>query len=107
MSEHTVSGTKMTIPAALNLSRIRNPQKPAIVFGEGSWTYAEFDELTTNIARQSAERGAGTRGSVAFHLLNGPELALGYLGCLKAGAIVAVPINTRLEGAGDRLHSSP
>ena len=30
-------------------------------------------------------------------MLNGLELALGYLGCLKTGAI-AVPVNTRLKG---------
>jgi long-chain acyl-CoA synthetase len=36
-------------------------------------------------------------GRVALHLLNGPELALVYIGCLKAGCTV-VPINTRLKG---------
>jgi len=87
----------MTIPAALNRSRTRNPHKPAIVFGERSWTYAEFDELTSTVARNLLKAGLEPGDRVAFHLLNGPELALGYLGCLKAGAI-AVPINTRLKG---------
>src|SRR5947199_224340 len=87
----------MTIPAALNLSRIRNPHKPAIVFGDRSWTYAEFDELTTSVARNLLKAGLEPGDRVALHLLNGPELALGYIGCLKAAAI-AVPINTRLKG---------
>ncbi len=34
---------------------------------------------------------------VGLHLMNGPELAFSYLGCLKAGCI-AVPINVRLKG---------
>jgi acyl-CoA synthetase (AMP-forming)/AMP-acid ligase II len=84
----------MTIPAALNRSRTRTPQKPAIVFGGQSWSYAEFDELTNVVARNLLMAGLEPGDRIAFHLLNGPELALGYLGCLKAGAI-AVPINTR------------
>ena len=87
----------MTIPAALNHSRNRNPQKLAIVSGEQSWTYAEFDELTDKIAANLLIAGLQRGDRVAFHLLNGPELALGYVGCLKAGGI-AVPINTRLKG---------
>jgi len=87
----------MSLTAALNHSRTRNPQKAAIVFGEQSWTYAEFDELTDNIAGNFLPAGLETGDRIAFHLLNGPELALGYFGCLKAGCI-AVPINTRLKG---------
>jgi long-chain acyl-CoA synthetase len=87
----------VTIPAALSLSRTRHPDKPAIVFGGRSWSYAEFDEATSTIARNLLNAGLERGDRVAFHLLNGPELALGYLGCLKAGAI-AVPINTRLKG---------
>src|SRR5437764_8875561 len=87
----------MNIPAALNHSRIRNPQKLAIVYGEQSWTYAELDDLTDEIAANLSIAGLERGDRVAFHLLNGPELALGYIGCLKAGAIV-VPINTRLKG---------
>lgn len=95
--KQTVSGAKMNIPAALNHSRNRNPQKPAIVAGERSWTYAELDDLTDNIAANLLIAGLQQGDRVAFHLLNGPELALGYIGCLKAGGI-AVPINTRLKG---------
>jgi fatty-acyl-CoA synthase len=87
----------MSLTAALNHSRTRNPQKAAIVFGEHSWTYAEFDELTDNIAGNFLAAGLETGDRIAFHLLNGPELALGYFGCLKAGCIT-VPINTRLKG---------
>src|ERR1700761_3783878 len=87
----------MSLNAGLNRSRTRNPEKLAIVYGERSWTYAEFDELTTNIASNLLAAGLEPGDRVAFHLMNGPELALGYYGCLKAGGI-AVPINTRLKG---------
>jgi long-chain acyl-CoA synthetase len=87
----------MSLTAALTHSRTRNPEKSAIVFGEQVWTYAEFDELTDNVARNLLAAGLEPGDRVAFHLLNGPEIAFGYFGCLKAGGI-AVPINTRLKG---------
>jgi acyl-CoA synthetase (AMP-forming)/AMP-acid ligase II len=87
----------MSLTAGLKHSRTRNPEKLAIVFGEQSWTYAEFDELTNNVANNLLAAGLERGDRVAFHLLNGPELALGYWGCLKAGGIT-VPINTRLKG---------
>jgi long-chain acyl-CoA synthetase len=94
----TVFGEKMTIPAALKRSQTRSPEKPAIVFGERSWTYAELDELTDTLSANLLVAGLEPGDRVAFHFLNGPELALGCVGCMKAGCI-AVPINTRLKGA--------
>jgi long-chain acyl-CoA synthetase len=87
----------MSLIAAFNRSRTRNPEKPAIVFGERSWTYAEFDQLTDNIAGNLLAAGLETGDRVALHLMNGPDLGLAFFGCLKAGCI-AVPINTRLKG---------
>src|SRR5262249_19454829 len=87
----------MTIVAALNHSRNGDPQKLAIVSVEQTWTYAELDDLTDKIAANLLIAGLQRGDRVAFHLLNGPELALGYVGCMKAGGI-AVPINTRLKG---------
>jgi long-chain acyl-CoA synthetase len=95
--EQTDSGKTMSLTAALNGSRTQNPEKAAIVCCDQSWTYAEFDELTGHIARNLLAAGLESGDRIAFHLLNGPELALGYFGCLKAGCI-AVPINTRLKG---------
>lgn len=87
----------MNIPAALNRSRTRSPEKPAIVVGEQSWTYSELDLVTDKVAANLLMAGVQQGDRVAFHLVNGPELAIGYIGCLKAGAI-AVPINPRLKG---------
>jgi long-chain acyl-CoA synthetase len=68
-----------------------------MVFGERSWTYAELDELTDALSANLLVAGLEPGDRVAFHFLNGPELALGCVGCMKAGCI-AVPINTRLKG---------
>src|ERR1700760_346544 len=87
----------MSLPAGLKHSRVRNPEKPAIVFGERSWTYAEFDELTDHLAGNLLASGLESGDRIALHLLNGVELAIAYFGCLKAGGIV-VPINPRLKG---------
>ncbi len=87
----------MSLAAGLRGSCRRSPDKPAVICGEQTWTYAEFDRLTDNIAAQLLAAGIRPGDRIGFHLHNTSELALGYIGCFKAGA-VAVPINTRLKG---------
>jgi acyl-CoA synthetase (AMP-forming)/AMP-acid ligase II len=62
-----------------------------------TWTYAEFDDITDNVARNLLAAGLERGDRVAIHLLNGPEFTFASIGCLKAGCL-AVPINTRLKG---------
>ncbi|HXJ92676.1 MAG TPA: AMP-binding protein [Terriglobia bacterium] len=87
----------MPIVDGLQRSRNRNPDKVAIAFGGQSWTYAAFDEITDHIAGNLLAAGLEPGDRVVFHLLNGPEIALVGVGCLKAGCI-AVPVNPRLKG---------
>jgi len=87
----------MSIVAGLQKSCLRGPDKFAVIWGEQSWTYAQFERLTDTVAGQLVTAGIRPGDRIGFHLPNGPELALGYVGCLKAGAI-AVPVNTRLKG---------
>src|SRR5581483_10278788 len=87
----------MSIAQAFKRSRDRNPAKAAIAFGDQSWTYSELDRLTDNIARNLLWAGAEPGDRVALHMLNSADLALGILGCLKAGCAL-VPVNTRLKG---------
>ena len=65
----------------------RSPGKAAVVCGNASWSYRECDRLTSIIAERLLAAGIQPGERIAFHLLNVAELALGYLGCLKAGAI--------------------
>jgi non-ribosomal peptide synthetase component E (peptide arylation enzyme) len=55
----------MSLTAALKRSRISGSDKTAIAFGDQSWTYAEFDEITDTIAanwwRQAWNQGAESR----------------------------------------------
>jgi long-chain acyl-CoA synthetase len=87
----------MPLITALRHASRRNPAKVAVAFQEESWTYSEFDRLTDNIARNVLAAGVEPGDRVALHLLNGPELALSYIGCLKAGCTL-VQINPRLKG---------
>lgn len=87
----------MSLIETFRRSRVRTPDKVAVACGEQSWTYAELDRVTDNIAINLLEAGIERGDRVALHLMNGPELAFSYLGCLKAG-FIAVPINVRLKG---------
>jgi len=87
----------MSLIETIKKSALRSPAKVAIAFNQESWTYAEFDRLTDNIAGNVLAAGVESGDRVALHLQNGPALAMGYVGCLKAGCIL-VPINTRLKG---------
>jgi len=87
----------MSLVTGLRHTCDRSPDKLAVICGDQSWTYAEFDRLTDSVAGRLLCAGVRPGDRVAFHLLNVPELALGYVGCFKAGAI-AVPVNSRLKG---------
>lgn len=87
----------MSLTENISNSALRSPAKVAVAFKEKSWTYAEFDRLTDNLARNILAAGVEPGDRVALHLQNSPELAMGCIGCLKAGCIL-VPINTRLKG---------
>ncbi len=71
---------------------------PAIVTDTTSLTFAELDERVRRFAGLLREAGVRRGDRVAFVLLDGPLLAIGFWGAIAAGA-VAVPINTLLEPA--------
>ena len=86
----------MSLAELFRQSRIRTPEKIAVACGERSWTYAELDRITDDIATQLLKTGLECGDRIALHFANSVELAFSYLGCFKAGCI-AVPINTRLK----------
>src|SRR5215831_1466869 len=87
---------RVSLAELFRQSRMRAPDKCAVACGERSWTYAEVDRVTDNIAIHLLEVGLECGDRIALHLANGAELAFSYLACFKAGCI-AVPINTRLK----------
>ncbi|HEX8903600.1 MAG TPA: AMP-binding protein, partial [Longimicrobiaceae bacterium] len=66
-------------------ARLR-PDAPAIEHGGRSVTYAELDATGDRIARALRGMGARPESVVAVAMERSPELAMGMLGALKAGA---------------------
>lgn len=96
----------MSLANYLHQSCQKFPDKIALIYGERearrqggrTWTYREFDRLTTWIAAGLAERGVRSGDRIALHLPNCPELIFSYFACFKLGAI-AVPLVPLLKGA--------
>ncbi|MFH7028825.1 MAG: AMP-binding protein [Heteroscytonema crispum UTEX LB 1556] len=86
----------MALGDLVRLVSSRYPYKPAIIFGEETWKYWEFDDITNRIAASLIQLGVKKGDRIALHLSNSPEIVFCYYACFKIGAI-AVPLNTRLK----------
>jgi long-chain acyl-CoA synthetase len=88
----------MSLANYLRQSREQFPNKVALIYGDRSWTYQEFDQITDQIAAALVEQGIQIGDRIALHLPNCPELVLSYFACFKLGAI-AVPLVPLFKGA--------
>ena len=85
-----------------NLSRLlsdsagSHPNRPAIIFGSSSLTYAELDAAANRVAHLLVSRGIEPGDKVALSSPNVPYFTIIYFGILKAGATV-VPLNILLR----------
>jgi acyl-CoA synthetase (AMP-forming)/AMP-acid ligase II len=71
--------------------------RPALIAGERTWTYAELWERSGEIARSLLdEPGIETDAAVGLIGRNTAEYLAAYLGVMRAGATV-VPLNERLQ----------
>ena len=90
-----------------------NPDRPAIVWGERSWTYAELTERTRRFANALADRGYGARHErpslaghesgqdhVALYLHNGNEYLEAMIGAFKARC---APFNVNYRYVAEEL----
>ncbi|NJP12537.1 MAG: long-chain fatty acid--CoA ligase [Leptolyngbyaceae cyanobacterium RU_5_1] len=75
----------------LENSRQQYSDKVALIFGNQTWTYTAFDEMTDRVAASLSQMGVRPGDRVALHLPNCPELIFSYYACFKLGAI-AVPL---------------
>ncbi|HEY0737024.1 MAG TPA: amino acid adenylation domain-containing protein [Herpetosiphonaceae bacterium] len=64
----------------------RTPDAIAVLAGAESLTYAELDRRANQLARHLLRRGVGPESCVAICLPRSPELVIGVIGVLKAGA---------------------
>ncbi|HKH44467.1 MAG TPA: amino acid adenylation domain-containing protein, partial [Thermoanaerobaculia bacterium] len=70
----------LAMPAA------RAPEAVALDDGERQWTYRELSERAAGLARHLRRRGVGPDVLVALVAESSPELVVGMLGALQAGA---------------------
>jgi acyl-CoA synthetase (AMP-forming)/AMP-acid ligase II len=85
----------LVLPAFLERTVRRLPDKDALVFEGERRTYAELDARARRLAAALAERGVGAGDRVAMLLHNGLEFVETLIACHKLGAC-AVPVNFRL-----------
>ncbi|MGN8553217.1 UNVERIFIED_CONTAM: long-chain fatty acid--CoA ligase [Microbacterium sp. SLM126] len=76
--------------------RLRNPDKTALIYGEGQrMSYARFAHTAEQISAILAEHGVADGDRVAYLGENSPEFLATLFGATRLGAVF-VPVNTRL-----------
>jgi amino acid adenylation domain-containing protein len=76
----------------LRSSALVHPDRPAVVDGERSMTYAELDARSNQVANLLAEHGASRGDRVGLYLDKSMESLAGIYGILKLGAVY-VPLD--------------
>lgn len=80
----------------------QTPDRTILVTGQEKWSSQRLAEQAGRLAAGLAARNVKPGDRVALHAHNTAEAALGYLACLRLGA-VTIPLNTRL--ATPELHN--
>ena len=96
MVEH-VSFHGLTPQSFLDRSAFVYPDKPAVIYKDRTYTYAQFQDRVIKLAGALRQAGVQKGDRVAFLLPNLPEMLEGHYGPMRIGAIL-VPINIRLSG---------
>jgi len=87
---------RQTIADALHRTAVRLPDKTAIVCGNTSWTYADFDALVSRLAAGLAHLGVAEGDKVAVLARNSHGFAALRFALARRGAVM-VPINFMLK----------
>jgi long-chain acyl-CoA synthetase len=82
----------MNVAHLLEASARHLAGRPALVFGERGFTYAELDRAAGRVGAGLARLGLRPGERVCLHLGNRPEFVLAYYGCQKLG-VTAVALN--------------
>src|SRR5919197_6743236 len=83
----------MNVAQLLERSALYHADRPALIFGERRWTYAELDDAASALAAGFAGLDFRPGERVALHLPNRPEFVLAYYAALKTG-LVPLSLNT-------------
>src|ERR1700691_2985897 len=87
---------RQTLADLLRRSAARTPDKLAVVCGEISWTYAEFDRISARVAAGLAVRGVTKGARVAVLARNSHAFVAMRFALARLGAVL-VPINFMLK----------
>ena len=87
-----------TVGDLLRRTAARTPEKTAIVCGEVTWTYAEFDDLCSRLAGGLRGAGVGRDDRVAILSRNSHAFAAMRFALARLGAVL-VPINFMLNAS--------
>jgi long-chain acyl-CoA synthetase len=86
----------LTIDTLLENAVAKYPDHPALVYGEKSWTYMEWNARIRRLAQALSELGVRPRTRVVIFMKTSEATATAYMACQLLGAI-AVPVNFRLS----------
>ncbi|CCD86343.1 putative AMP-dependent synthetase and ligase [Bradyrhizobium sp. ORS 285] len=87
---------RQTLGDLLRRSAARTPGKTAVICGDTSWTYAEFNAITDRLAAGLAARGVGKGERVAILARNSHAFAALRFALARLGAVL-VPISFMLK----------
>jgi fatty-acyl-CoA synthase len=87
---------RQTLADLLHRSAAKMPGKLAVVCGDSSWTYAEFDRISQRVAAGLAERGVTKGSRVAVLARNSHGFVAMRFALARLGAVL-VPINFMLK----------
>ena len=93
---------RQTIADTLRQTAARHPDAVAIICGDVTWTYREFDRLVTRLAAGLAAQGVGLGERIAVISRNSHSFAALRYALARLGAVL-VPINFMLQ-AGEVAH---
>ena len=93
---NSVSFQDLTPLSFLDRSAAVYPDKPAVVYNDTTYTYAEFDHRVNRLAGALRQAGVSKGDRVAFMLPNIPQMLEGHFGPMRLGAVL-VAINIRLS----------
>ena len=93
---NSVSFQDLNPLAFLDRSASVYPNKPAVIYNDTTYTYADFNDRVNRLAGALRQAGVSRGDRVAFMLPNIPEMLEGHYGPMRLGAVL-VAINIRLS----------
>lgn len=79
--------TRETLADGFRAAAAAHPDRNAVLWLDGAYSYAELDAVTDKVAAGLLGIGLKPRDRVIFQLTNTPETLISFLACWKAGII--------------------